>query len=406
MGPAAIQNHTLPGIKDPNLRLDVRWKECAQNLASALHQAFYAQTWNDVKLVVDNGTCFQASQMVLASASPFLKQILLERNLNHAEGEEPVILLVGVKATTVQDLLTFIYQGEVKLGPTRLTALVALAHMLDIDAIKELEAKRHHPVVYPELSYSSSSKPEQLHPFTGLSLLASAALTAEDSVQHFNDENDPPHVFTPSSNSAVSSAHSGAINLSMKNKEKVNRLYPMSHLLNIPDPNHFKWKRGAFMPDRRSSSSSSGIIIPAELPLLANRNANESPPPLAIDMTSSISATTPEQHPSILPELPATPSPSPSSLVGTPCFSETSLPIEEKRNHSPMLIAEALEEGLHGTKSLHQASTSSNEGKRWKSRQPKLCIQCDRYFSNQFNLKQHILNMHTVSWYSLNNNEA
>jgi len=32
----------------------------------------------------------------------------------------------------------------------------------------------------------------------------------------------------------------------------------------------------------------------------------------------------------------------------------------------------------------------------WKSRQPRMCLHCNRMFSNKFNLKQHILNMHTV----------
>jgi hypothetical protein len=35
-------------------------------------------------------------------------------------------------------------------------------------------------------------------------------------------------------------------------------------------------------------------------------------------------------------------------------------------------------------------------GPLWKSRQPRMCQFCNRMFSNKFNLKQHILNMHTV----------
>jgi hypothetical protein len=33
--------------------------------------------------------------------------------------------------------------------------------------------------------------------------------------------------------------------------------------------------------------------------------------------------------------------------------------------------------------------------KAWKSRQPRSCNHCARVFSNKFNLKQHVLNMHT-----------
>lgn len=360
-------------------RLDVRWKECPSNLARALHQALHSQDstyLNDVKLVAAaDGGCFQANQMVLASASPFLKQLLLE-----LKEEEPVLVLTGVKAQTLQDLLTFVYLGEVKLGPTRVASLLSLAQTLDIYALKELETRNQPPP-----------------PFTGLSLLASAALTTASAEDHFNDENDP-HVFTPSANSIISAHHNsnaGAINLSMKNNDAEIEIEDNSRqmsILNIPDPNHFKWKR-AFMhcisPPTSFSSMQCNEILQS-----ASDQADRSPPPLAIDMTdSSISAN--DHHPSILPMLPATPSPSPSSLVGTPsCFGESSSPAsamleEVKSSSSPLMTA------LEEPKSLSMSSTS-NEGKRWKSRQPKLCIHCDRYFSNQFNLKQHILNMHTV----------
>lgn len=376
-------------------RLDVRWKECASNLASALHQALHTPTWNNVKLVAaSDGGCFHASQMVLASASPFLKQLLLELE----KEEEPVIVLTEVKAETLQDLLTFVYQGEVKLGPTRLASLLSLAQTLDIYAIKELETSTTHALSYPR----RSSPP----PFTGgLSLLASAALTAEDQYHHghlVNDENDP-HVFTPSSNSisAHSNANAGAMNLSMKNndynsmeiednsssRERIvnnSRLVMPMSILNIPDPNHFKWKR-AFMHCISPASFSSGMAAEMQSASDALSPNDRSPPPLAIDMTDS-STISANDHPSIIPELPATPSPSPSSLVGTPsCFGESSPMLEEKSSSSPLLIQSEM--ALEEPKSLSLSSTS-NEGKRWKSRQPKLCIHCDRYFSNQFNLKQ------------------
>ena len=348
-------------------RLDVRWKECASNLASALHQALHTPTWNNVKLVAaSDGGCFHASQMVLASASPFLKQLLLE-----LKEEEPVLVLTGVKAQTLQDLLTFVYLGEVKLGPTRVASLLSLAQTLDIYALKELETRNQPPP-----------------PFTGLSLLASAALTTASAEDHFNDENDP-HVFTPSANSIISAHHNsnaGAINLSMKNNDAEIEIEDNSRqmsILNIPDPNHFKWKR-AFMhcisPPTSFSSMQCNEILQS-----ASDQADRSPPPLAIDMTDS-STISANDHPSIIPELPATPSPSPSSLVGTPsCFGESSPMLEEKSSSSPLLIQSEM--ALEEPKSLSLSSTS-NEGKRWKSRQPKLCIHCDRYFSNQFNLKQ------------------
>jgi len=146
--------------------------------------------------------------------------------------------------------------------------------------------------------------------------------------------------------------------------------FPMTSLLNIPDPATFKWRR---CPEHQNQPE--------------DEREEETPPPLAIDMTVSEPV-----------DLPATPSPSPSSLNGggsASYFMDT----------SPTAMVPAIGEPItNGLRYLSTSDESGNaasrdhhgEGKKWKSRQPKLCVHCDRYFSNQFNLKQHILNMHTI----------
>lgn len=59
--------------------------------------------------------------------------------------------------------------------------------------------------------------------------------------------------------------------------------------------------------------------------------------------------------------------------------------------------------GGEGLRSADQLVTMLNPdqmaallGPSWKSRQPMMCQYCQRMFSNKFNLKQHVLNMHTV----------
>ena len=349
-------------------QLHVRWKECASNLASALSDAFHHPTLNDVHLVAsEDGQLFKANPLVLASASPFLKSLLLEAP---DMGEETVLLLAGVSGVTLQDLLRFVYYGEVRLGPSRLAPLLSLANDLGIDAIKDLDSAELRTDYTDPLHALGTPQPNP--GVTGLSLLASAALKAED----HQPPPQPLQLNIEGSNPSVA-LHSGAMNLSIKDeynaKTSSNKiLYPTSHLLNIPDPSHFKWKR-AFMRVSPSSSENGDKID-----LTVEDRQDETPPPLAIDMTSSNRADPPS-----MADLPATPSPSPSSLVGTPCFNEQNMPMEENRT-SPILV---LPYGESGTPRLSSQS-SNGEGKRWKSRQPKLCIHCDRYFSNQFNLKQ------------------
>ena len=138
---------------------------------------------------------------------------------------------------------------------------------------------------------------------------------------------------------------------------------------------------------------------------------------LTIDMSASSNPQ--ESAPSV--GLPATPSPSPSSMEqpsnlmdhrfqlehhpGGTNGINYALPLTSLPSTANSLangsfpdagIINSSEELLdqqtrQNSESLSQSS--SGEGKKWKSRQPKLCVHCDRYFSNQFNLKQHILNM-------------
>ncbi|KAA0202051.1 hypothetical protein HAZT_HAZT003583 [Hyalella azteca] len=48
------------------------------------------------------------------------------------------------------------------------------------------------------------------------------------------------------------------------------------------------------------------------------------------------------------------------------------------------------------TSSMSRGAVSLVSGKLWHSRQPGICPICQRVFSNKFNLKQHIINIHTT----------
>ena len=121
--------------------------------------------------------------------------------------------------------------------------------------------------------------------------------------------------------------------------------------------------------------------------------------------------------------LPATPSPSPSSIGNSlldpkmifqttetsgnginysdsttglsfgglrPVLPPSTITMSNGHDHDEDIVDPSeMASDLRGRQNSESLSQSSNgEGKKWKSRQPKLCVHCDRYFSNQFNLKQ------------------
>ena len=334
--------------------MHIRWKGFATNLIDSLESLHHTCTTDALLVSQRDGITFKVHRLVLASASDILKRILLEHDDN------PVILIDDVDRHTIEDLISYLYRGQVTLNPTRLAAFVSFGKAIALKGIGDLQ---------------NASFGQDPPLFTGLSLLASAAALNDGagngtnerkrrlSSATFNDENDP---------------HNGsqcAINLSIRSgftshmEEKCPKspaLFPMTSLLNIPDPATFKWRRCS------------------EHPLEDGRE--EETPPLAIDMTVSEPV-----------DLPATPSPSPSSLNGggsSSYFMESSPTGMVPMAGEPLPIPNGLRYLSTSDESFNPSSGDHAEGKKWKSRQPKLCVHCDRYFSNQFNLKQ----VCTISW--------
>lgn len=102
---------------------------------------------------------------------------------------------------------------------------------------------------------------------------------------------------------------------------------------------------------------------------------------------------------SVLGPLSPTPSDSPPrSVSGTSQFQMLSAAMLPTSSATPLnlLAAEGASAADQMAALLGPEQMAALLGPSWKSRQPRMCQYCQRMFSNKFNLKQHILNMHTV----------
>ena len=374
MGPQPFEHVDRQFLGGANERLHIRWKGFAANLIDSLENLHHTCTTDALLVAQKDGAHFKVHRVVLASASDILKSLLLDHEDN------PVILIDDVDRHTIEDFISYLYKGQVTLNPVRLAAFVSFGKAIALKGIGDLQ------------NASSSASGGQDPPlFTGLSLLASAAaLNAGTGSSErkrrlssvtFNDENDPRNGTQCAINLSIRGGNEASHIEEKCSKSPVTTttsttatsFFPMTSLLNIPDPATFKWRR-----------CSEHLQQPED------EREEETPPPLAIDMTVSEPV-----------DLPATPSPSPSSLNGsgsTSYFMDT----------SPNGMLNGIGEPVPVTNGIRYLSTSDEsgnaasrdqhgEGKKWKSRQPKLCVHCDRYFSNQFNLKQVLTYLHTHS---------
>jgi hypothetical protein len=322
---------------------------------------------------------------------------------------------------------------------------------------------------------------------TGLSLLASAALESDhhqvqqdhERQRRFSSSNDENnslngnisainlslkpttnsnHYYSEMDNNTTLTIKPTAIpvatDVSAPGFKPVQYHYPKAHLLNIPNPSSLKWKMRAMSAASNSNMTSPSSGIGTQIMDMDQISDVTDEDVLTIDMSS---ATTPPQDQTNPSEdlkagntvdhvgLPATPSPSPSSIgnslldpkmifqttdspaigtnginysdtnaaaglsfgglansysasAGRPVLPLSTATLSNGHHHDELVDHSEMASDLRGSRQNSESlSQSSNgEGKKWKSRQPKLCVHCDRYFSNQFNLKQHILNMHTI----------
>ena len=88
----------------------------------------------DVSLVSEDGHSASAHKVVLASHSARFRQMLTLASGPASSGPHSV-LLTGVKGQDLDDILDFIYQGEVKIGQSRLKHFLNVAKLLHIDSL-------------------------------------------------------------------------------------------------------------------------------------------------------------------------------------------------------------------------------------------------------------------------------
>ena len=78
--------------------------------------------------------------MILAASSPFFKKVLKKVPHNH-----PLIYLKGVKFSSLEAVLSFVYCGEVSLSEADLEDFLAVAQELEVTGLIPNEANSKPP---------------------------------------------------------------------------------------------------------------------------------------------------------------------------------------------------------------------------------------------------------------------
>ena len=113
------------------------WNDFSDNASQSIHGLRGDTDFTDVTLVGEDRRQVEAHKVILASSSPFFKEVLKEARHPH-----PLLYMKGVNEDTLTSLLDFIYNGEVRIEQAGLDKFLALAEELEVKGLVKDGSKK------------------------------------------------------------------------------------------------------------------------------------------------------------------------------------------------------------------------------------------------------------------------
>merc|ERR1712016_101802 len=103
-------------------KLCLQWNDYKDIVSSAFGSLRNNHDFADVTLACENGNQFEVHKVILASCSPFFKNLLQIHKHKHQ-----LIFMRGLSSDTLAAVLDFLYFGEANVAPENLDDFLALA---------------------------------------------------------------------------------------------------------------------------------------------------------------------------------------------------------------------------------------------------------------------------------------
>lgn len=102
------------------------WDNFHRNMSSGMHSMLETEDLVDVTLAIE-GQYLKAHKMVLSVCSPYFRKLFSMNPCKH-----PIVFMKDVSFIVMNDLLTFMYQGEVQVNQENLASFIKTAEALQI----------------------------------------------------------------------------------------------------------------------------------------------------------------------------------------------------------------------------------------------------------------------------------
>jgi len=418
----------------------VRWKGFHSNIVTALEDLKTDEAFVDVTLSCA-GETLQGHKVILSACSPYFKRILKDNPCRH-----PVLILNDMEVEVLEALMTYMYHGTVSVPQNKLQMFLNTAEALKIKGIVDTSSPQESatpsecssilspphqvpvgaaqgPVVPVQVQdLLTIPQPLSLQPpagdLTDLTLLAAAAAEPAAQLDHSVQNNkrrktaprklgtyllNSSHInrgpYSPSQNILEDDGACGETekeNNSLMsliiNKDNNREKEVVGQVVGVA-PSYPQCKVSAINLSTPKCSPVTTSPFTQQPVIMKQENVISIKEEESLDLTVKSLMTTSSL---LSPDKCESPSPPHSAAQQLQMLTTSMLPTQGGQTPLNLLTADGATAADQMAALLGPEQMAALLGPSWKSRQPRMCQYCQRMFSNKFNLKQHILNMHTV----------
>ena len=108
----------------------LKWKDFQINVSNTFRKLRTSDHFYDVTLVSDDQQQISAHKVVLSSSSEYFKNVLTSNSHSH-----PMLCLSGVSKGELENIMDFIYNGEIQIYQDELDQFLSIAQRFKLDGL-------------------------------------------------------------------------------------------------------------------------------------------------------------------------------------------------------------------------------------------------------------------------------
>ena len=141
----------------------LKWNSFQKNVLNSFNLLRKGADFADVTLVSEDGLHFESHKVVLSTASPFFDRLLKGSIHPH-----PLIYMRGISSVHLDNILDFIYHGEVQVVQENINTLLTLSQELSLRGMGDIDSNTESKTIDfcpKEKTIPTETKTDPSHPY-------------------------------------------------------------------------------------------------------------------------------------------------------------------------------------------------------------------------------------------------